>query len=91
MDELIGGKSNREIGELIDDRETTAFPFPSVKPLLKNKCQNPKHENKHKGANSRLSMIRPERHDSITSSSSSSYNGASGDNYVSEITNTEKL
>ena len=43
-----------------------------------------KNENHKRGALSSLSGVRVERHDSITSSSSSSYNDSS------EITNTEK-
>ena len=64
---------------------STAFPFPSVRPLLKGKSSKGKSEIQHKGTKSCLSSVRAERHDSITSSSSSSYNDSS------EITNVERL
>ena len=81
----VTNRSKSYARESPEDQVSTAFPFPSVRPLLKGKSSKAKSEIQHKGTNSCLSSIRAERHDSITSSSSSSYNDSS------EITNAERL
>ena len=81
----VTNRSKSDACESPEDRVSTAFPFPSVRPLLKGKSSKGKSEIQHKGTKSYLSSVRAERHDSITSSSSSSYNDSS------EITNAERM
>jgi hypothetical protein len=75
----------RAVRETVDDQLTTAFPFPSVRPLKNGKYSEPLNEIPLKNSRSRHSMVRLERHDSTTSSSSGSNNGASGENDTSDI------